>query len=74
MYNGTNTLYKDSKEDLYVLVLTQSEHTLNDYNRICNMLTEYSSLEKANGATLAYLEEHCELIIAKDAVQKLASI
>ncbi len=74
MYNGANTLYKDSKEDLYVLVLTQSEHTLNDYNRICNMLTEYSSLEKANGATLAYLEEHCELIIAKDAVQKLASI
>ena len=74
MYCGSNTLYKDAKDDVYVLVLTQSQHTTNDYNRICNMLTEYSSLEKADGATLAYLEEHCDLIISKDAVQKLALI
>lgn len=74
MYCGSNTLYKDAKDDVYVLVLTQSQHTINDYNRICNMLTEYSSLEKADGATLAYLEEHCDLIISKDAVQKLALI
>lgn len=74
MYFGSNTLYKDPKDDVYMLVLTQSDHTVNDYNKICNMLTEYSSLEKADGATLAYLEEHCELIISKEAVQKLASI
>ncbi len=74
MYSGSNTLYKDPKDDVYILVLTQSAHTLNDYNRICNMLTEYASLEKADGAALAYLEEHCELIISKEAVQKLMSI
>ena len=74
MYLGSNTLYKDPKDDVYILVLTQSEHTVNDYNKICNMLTEYSSLEKADGATLAYLEEHCELMISKEAIQKLASI
>ena len=74
MYFGSNTLYKDPKDDVYILVLTQSEHTVNDYNKICNMLTEYSSLEKADGATLAYLEEHCELIVSKEAVQNLASI
>ena len=71
---GSNSLYKDAKDDVYILVLSQSEHTLNDFNRVCNMLTEYASLEKADGATLAYLEEHCELIVSKDAVQKLASI
>lgn len=74
MYCGSNTLYKDPKDDVYILVLTQSEHSLNDYNRICNMMTEYASLEKADGATLAYLEEHCELIISKEAVQKLNEI
>ncbi len=74
MYFGSNSLYKDAKDDVYILVLSQSEHTLNDFNRVCNMLTEYASLEKADGATLAYLEEHCELIVSKDAVQKLASI
>ncbi len=74
MYNGSNTLYKDHGEDVYILALTQSDHTTNDFNRICNMLSEYGSLEKASGATLAFLEEHCEILISADAVQKLAVI
>ncbi|RGU90469.1 adaptor protein MecA [Clostridium sp. AF15-17LB] len=74
MYNGSNTLYKDHGEDVYILALTQSDHKTNDFNRICNMLSEYGSLEKASGATLAFLEEHCEILISADAVQKLAVI
>lgn len=74
MYFGSNTLYKDLKDNAYILVLTQSEHTVNDYNKICNMLTEYASLEKADGAILAYLEEHCELIIPREALQRLATV
>jgi len=74
MYNGSNTLYKDHGEDVYILALTQSDHTTNDFNRICNMLSEYGSLEKASGATLAFLEEHCEILVSADAVQKLAVI
>ena len=60
MYNGSNTLYKDHGEDVYILALTQSDHTTNDFNRICNML--------------AFLEEHCEILVSADAVQKLAVI
>lgn len=74
MYKGFNTLYKDSQDDVFVLVLSQSNHSLGDYNKICNMLSEYGSLEKVNSATLAYLEEHCETIIPVNAVQKLAAI
>lgn len=74
MYNGSNTLYKDHGEDIYILALTQSNHTTNDFNCICNMMSEYGSLEKASGATLAFLEEHCEILISADAVQKLATI
>lgn len=74
MYYGSNTLYKDPKDDVFVLVLSQSEHSVGDYNKICNMLSEYGSLEKAGSATLAYLEEHCETIISANAVQQLAAI
>lgn len=74
IYNGANTLYKDTKEDIFLLVLAQSEHSVNDYNRICNMLSEYGSLEKAGAPTLAYLDEHCETVIANNAVQQLAVI
>ena len=74
MYFGSNTLYKDPAENIYILALTQSEHTTKDFNRICNMLSEYGTLEKAGGAALAFLEEHCSTIVSPDAVQKLASI
>lgn len=74
MYNGSNTLYKDPAENIFILALTKSEHTDNDFNRICNMLTEYGTMEKASGAELAFLEEHCEVMIEHDAIQKLAVV
>lgn len=74
MYQGSNTLYKDHSADMYILALTQSDHTVNDFSRFCNMLSEYGSQENSSGATLAYLEEHCEVILPADAVQKLSQI
>lgn len=74
VYHGSNTLYHDVENSLYILALTQSDHPNNEFNKICNMLSEYGSLEKASGATLAFLEEHCDIMISADAVQKLATI
>ena len=54
MYHGSNTLYKDPAEDLFLLALTQSDHSINDFNRLCNMLSEYGNIEKASGANLAF--------------------
>ena len=73
IYSGSNTLYKDCEEDVYILALTQSEHTTMDFNRICNMLSEYGSMEVSSGATLAFLEEHCDMVVS-DAVQTLAAV
>ncbi len=74
MYSGSNTLYKDPAEDIYILALTQSEHSKQDFNRICNMLTEYGTLEKASGMVMAFLEEHCEVLVSQNAVQLLSKI
>lgn len=74
VYHGSNTLYHDTENELYILALTQSDHSNNEFNKICNMLSEYGSLEKASGATLAFLEEHCDIMVSADAVQKLALI
>lgn len=74
VYHGSNTLYHDVENSLYILALAQSDHSNNEFNKICNMLSEYGSLEKASGATLAFLEEHCEITISADAVQNLAVI
>lgn len=74
MYFGSNTLYKDTAENVYILALTQSEHTHKEFNRICNMLSEYGLLERAGGAELAFLEEHCTIMVSPDAIQQLAEI
>ena len=73
-YYGANTLYKDTPNDIYVLALAQSEHSLAEFNKVCNMLSEYGCVEKASPAVLAYLEEHCEVIVNENAVQQLSTI
>ena len=74
LYHGANTLYKDRENGMFILALAPSDHSANEFNKICNMLSEYGSPEKASAAVLAFLEEHCEIIVSADAVQKLSSI
>ncbi len=74
MYFGANTLYKDQAENIYLLAITQSNHTAKDFSKLCNMLSEFGTQEHTSGATLAFLEEHCSLMIANDAVQQLSAI
>ncbi|MDD3404366.1 MAG: adaptor protein MecA [Hespellia sp.] len=73
-YSGSNTLYKNNSTGIYVLALTQSDLTTLEFNKICNMLSEYGASEKASPAILAYLEEHCETTISANAIQKLSQI
>ncbi len=74
MYFGPSTLYKDTAADLYILALSQSDHSTQDFNRICNMLTEYGTPEKVSGSSLAFLEEHCETLIPQTAVETLCAL
>lgn len=74
LYSGANTLYKDTSEGIFLLALAPSEHTNNEFNKICNMLSEYGTPEKTDSTILAFLEEHCDIIISADAVLKLSAL
>ena len=74
LYQGMSTLYKDDEETAYILALAQPEHLDKDFYKTCNMLSEYGSAEKVSGAVLAFLEEHCEVIVEADAIQQLGNI
>ncbi len=73
-YNGKNSLYKNEKTSSYILVATQSEHTPQEFNKICNMLSEYGNPEKFVSASEAYMEEHYEPVIKDKAIQSLALV
>ena len=73
-YKGVNSLYKDVKRNYYMLVLHQSDHTPEEFNKICNMLSEYASGQTYSAANEAYLQEHKDIVIAGDAIQKLSML
>ncbi|MCM1136289.1 MAG: adaptor protein MecA [Clostridium sp.] len=72
-YNGVNSLYKQN-DGSYVLVLTKSGHTPIEFNKVCNILSEYGSTVKSVPASDAYLEEHFEPLIKNTALQSLSCI
>ena len=71
-YKGINTLYKD-ENSLYQLIVHQSSCTAEEFNKVCNILSEYGSGRAFNAAGEAHLKEHGELISRK-ALQQLAKI
>ena len=70
-YTGRSSLYKDERNGRYLLFVTKSAHTREDFNRVCNISSEYGVMENLTDVTIAYLEEHDGLIIRDDALQKL---
>ena len=58
---------------LYQLSLHQSSCSAEDFNKICNILSEYGTGRSSTLAAESHYREHCELITQK-ALQKLAAI
>lgn len=71
LYKGVNTLYKDSEENYYYLVVNISEHTAEEFNKICNILAEYSVAMPTSITDLPFFEEHFEVIVKDKAIQVL---
>ncbi len=73
IYSGNNSLYKVD-EGAYILVLSNADHTPTEFNKICNILSEYAAPFRSVPASEAYLEEHYEAIIKNTALQSLSCI
>jgi adapter protein MecA 1/2 len=73
-YSGENSLYKDEAEGLYLLVISGKGHSPKEFNRICNVLSEYGSVRKCLPASRSYLEEHFTALIKEHALQSLAQL
>ncbi len=73
-YNGCNVLYKNKLNRKYYLIISKSQHTPEEFNKVCNILAEYAHQEKYSSAIRAYFEEHYELILKEDALQILSKI
>ena len=68
-----NSLYKFDSST-YLLILHSPQEDPEGFNRLCNILSEYSFSDHCAPATENYLREHGCLMIADTAVQKLAAL
>ena len=73
-YKGMNTLYKDETTGSYLLLINADKQSASDFNRICNLISEYGRPEKTVLSAKAYLEEHYEPLIKDHAIESLSQI
>ena len=73
-YKGISTLYKDDAAGNYLLLISSTGQNTTEFNRVCNLLSEYGKAEKTALSAKAYLEEHYEPLIKDHAIESLAQI
>lgn len=74
LYSGDSILYKNNVNSRYYLVLSTESMKPDAFTGLCNILSEYGLREKFSYATRAYVDEHFEVIIRKNAMQILMNV
>ena len=73
-YHGENTLFKNPDDGVYYLVVNLSEHTAGEFNKVCNILSDYGRACKVPPAGILHFEEHFEVIVRNKATQILSKM
>jgi adapter protein MecA 1/2 len=73
-YHGENDLYKDASRNHFLLLVHKSDHTPEEFNKVCNIISEYGRQQNYNEAIGAYFAEHGRAIRKGDALQTLVQL
>lgn len=71
VYHGRNSLYRDDAMGTYVLALSKSDHTMEEFTKICNCLSEYGKMQMSSPAIESYYGEHGNCIVEDNAIETL---
>lgn len=74
IYHGESRLYKNPETAQYHLVISKSDHTPEEFNKVCNILSEYGTSSKYSTSNEAYMQEHFIPMLGNQALQHLAEI
>lgn len=73
-YHGENDLYKDERRNRYYLLVRKGSHTPEEFNKVCNIISEYASGKKYTTAAEAFFKEHGKEIIKGNALQMMETV
>lgn len=69
VFTGRSSIYKSPKDMRYYLTLEKGRCSSINFNKTCNMLSEYGTKENMNSASVDFFEEHWECLIKGHAIQ-----
>ena len=73
-YKGSNTLYKNSSGDSYILVIHPDPANTASFDSLCSVISEYGQEMDSITASAQYLDEHNIAVIRDQALQTLSGI
>lgn len=71
---GTSTLYKEEASGTYLLLLDRGEESAEDFEKVCNVVSEYGALLRNLSGSTTFLAEHNEALLSGNAVSVLADM
>lgn len=73
-YHGNASLYKNPADDRYYLLFEMSGHTAEEFNKLCNIASEYGQSAPSGTASLLYYREHFTPIEDADILVTLSKL
>ncbi len=74
LFKGHSVLFKNPEDKNYYLILRKENTGAEDFNRVCNVLTEYGlNVDYTNGLE-EFFREHMETIVSEKALETLGSL
>lgn len=74
IFEDDSVLYKSPVNNHYYLLVCCKGSSTENYQKVCNCLSEYGSKVKSNYATPFYFFEHYKVIIKEHAIETLANL
>lgn len=73
-FSGISSLYMDASSGRYLLTISRKKMDVQDFVRICNLLSEYGAPQRGRQISEAYLREHFEPVCIGNAVETVAEL
>ena len=70
-YAGPNALFKNPDDQNYYLLLKKADTQAEQFNRVCNILSEYGLQVNYTAGMEEYFTEHMDVIVPAHAIQSL---
>ena len=73
-YHDNNSVYKNPSDKRYYLTISKNKTSSKDFNKVCNILSEYGNKEAAFDNYTGFFSEHCECIVKEHAIHILSRL